>query len=171
MLTAECCRLAFGEIAGDLLPEYSNAFPVNMPSRGDASSILDPTCSMEDTQVNFKDEPTRVHFPQEMEERLDIPVGTFGGSNAFGTFHEQKASNPNPLTLTYLSKAISGNHTKTGNPLLLGDPHLPAIHPSTWYRWNLKISGGTEKERRFSGVSTLLLPFFINFRSPHLSSA
>ena len=66
--------------------------------------------------------------------------------------------------------AIHGNYTAGGVPILGGDPHLLGTHPSAFYRWNLHVTGGEEKERSYSGVCIPLVPSFTNFHSPFYST-
>lgn len=48
---------------------------------------------------------------------------------------------------------ISGNHTASGKPLLVGDPHLDNSLPTTWYQFKASYTNNNENKVRFAGVS------------------
>ena len=53
--------------------------------------------------------------------------------------------------------------------MLFGDPHLPPVLPSMWYRFNLKVTG--DEPMSVIGATTNLIPFSITSRTPEYASA
>lgn len=50
------------------------------------------------------------------------------------------------------SWVISGNYTKSGYPILVGDPHLLKTVPDTFYQWAIKTKNMHIKGFSFTGA-------------------
>ena len=61
---------------------------------------------------------------------------------------------------------IHGNYTKTGKPLLAGDPHLGNQLPSHWYLMEMTYSGQTVTGATHPGI-----PLFMFGKTPFMTWA
>ena len=61
---------------------------------------------------------------------------------------------------------IHGNYTKTGKPLLAGDPHLGNQLPSHWYLIDLNFDGES-----ISGASHPGVPYLLFGKTKHVTWA
>ena len=74
------------ELLADLLPLYSDAFPIAMPERANASSTIrdqeiDGAALGQEIFASNRSDPW---IPEEMTEHIESLPSAFGGSNAFG---------------------------------------------------------------------------------------